>query len=198
MDSRAINSAIAIFTVLSIVLALIALVSQNMTKSTLGPSTVQVGLWKWCVSLDGATSPFPGNDNPFKGDQVCGLLKDDAKHSQNVNLLQVAGPIATISMLVVFVAMLLALLGMQTSKKGMYILLVILLALGAAGSWVVVALVGVYKDKNTNASFSSSWYMYLVAAGLASLGALCSGLGVHSSGSDTSSTSSTSDTSTFN
>jgi len=171
MDPRSTNVVIAIATVLAVLLAVIALVGKDMAKLTVDNNTANLGLWEQCVTMK-------TKGTQFSGDTICGKLDGYAKDS---NLLKVARPFAGVSLLLVVVAMILALLGAQTSKKGLYVALLILLVLGALGAWVAVILVAVFKSNNTNAGLGASWIVYIVSAGLASLGAVFSGIGVKAS-----------------
>lgn len=165
MESRSVNVVIAIATVLAVLLSVIALVGKDMVKAQLvggGPNVFHMGLWQSCAS--GAN-----------GSEIC--QKIDTK-TKNAELLKVARPFAGVSLLLVAVGMIVALLGAQSSKKGMYVLLLVLLVLGALGSWVTVILVAIFKGKNVNSNLGASWIVYIVAAGLATLGAVFSGIGV--------------------
>lgn len=169
MDPRSTNVVVAIASVLAVLLAVIALAGKDMTKNSIGGSQASTGLWGRCVH-------FKGTD---KNLQLCGSL--DANSVNGDNLLKVARPFAGVSLLLLVVGMVIALLGAQTSKKGLYVALLILLGLGALGSWVTVVLIAVFKNKNTGTSLGGSWIVYIVAAGLATLGAVFSGIGIKSS-----------------
>ncbi len=176
MDPRSTNVVIAIASVLAVLMAVIALVGKDMTRGTVGGgNTVQTGLWEQCVN-------FKVKGTQFAGDQVCGKLDENASHAKDANLLKVARPFAGVSLLLVVAGMIISLLGAQTSKKRLYVLLLVLLGLGALGSWVSVILVAMFEGKNAGMSLGGSWVVYIVGSGLATLAAVFSAVGVCAAG----------------
>ena len=157
------NIVTAVSVVIAVLLVVIALVGRDMVQAPLlgAKNVFHMGLWKSCV-------------HETDGSERCQDIEDKAA---SYDLLKVARPIAGISLAVLAAGMILALLGAQTEKKGLYVLLLILFAVAALGMWVSVVLVALFVGKNKGSKLGASWITYTVAAGLVTLGAVSSGVG---------------------
>lgn len=161
------NIVTAVSVVIAVLLVVIALVGKEMVQAPLAgvKNVFHMGLWESCIN---------GTDSSGNHEQRCQDIEDKAA---GYDLLKVARPIAGISLAVLVVGMVLALLGAQTEKKGLYVLLLILFAVAALGMWVSVVLVVLFVGKNKGSKLGASWITYTVAAGLVTLGAVSSGFG---------------------